>query len=302
MMKPADERVFSCGAADRFQWAVRVAGARQCPHPMPGDGQSARPRESRMTENMMVSDAGADTSSEILDEVLSEPENQNGSGPENMESREGETGQNGEAERGERMVPLATFLGMRDEAKASRAENAELRHMLAIMQHGDVPSQDMGIPDPASDSVGHSQYMAMLESQMAQMEAQQAYEQLGYVESSLEAAKEHLGESFAEAYEVARANPHVARHILNHPNPGGALVEFHHQLQRQKIVEQIPPGVPLDDWIIQQAERLPRQWPGVAYQTSHIAAPPPSLAGARGGNASAMAHVVSDDPVDDILK
>lgn len=260
-----------------------------------------RERVETMTE-MMMSDAGAGENAEMLDDVLSEPGHLEGVGAEGMETGvEGMEPEN--PEQGGRTVPLATFLGMRDEAKAMNAENAELRQIIAMMQQqGQLPPEN-DIPDPETDPLGYSQYMAMLENQAAQVEVQQAHEQLSQVEGSLDAAKSYLGENFIEAYETARANPEIARMVLMHPEPGAALVELHHQIQHMKFAGYSQPGVSQNSWGTPQAAYHQPQWGGAApFHNTTIAAPPPSLAGARGGNASALVPLISDDPIDDLLK
>ncbi len=256
-----------------------------------------------MTETMM-NEAANEQAAEVLDAVLSEPEND--IGPEES----GEDYSDNAAEAAARMVPLATFLGMRDEAKAVGAENAELKRIITMMQQPQMPQppglppQPEGIPDPATDPAGYAQYMAMLENQAMQAEVQQAHEQLSFVESSLDAAKGHLGgKSFQEAYEVARANPQIAKEVLLHPSPGEALVALHHQLQHFKYAVQNPAGMARNSWAPPQAAPQPHSWQGAApYQQAFMPAPLPSLAGARGGNASALAPLLSDDPIDDLLK
>ncbi|MEN3931405.1 hypothetical protein WJT86_10090 [Microvirga sp. W0021] len=261
-----------------------------------GPGITQDREKVNMTENMTAADMGSDSYNQFEENTSHNPE-----GMEEFEAEDtlSEAVADDENTEGVKTVPLATFLEMRNEVKASRAEAEELRRILvSVQQEGVKP------PDPVTDPVAYQQHMEMQRiQQQQQQEALEAQQHLGFIESSLESAKEHLGQDFEAAYEMARANPQVAKYILCHPNPGGALVEFHKQLQRNGVLERYPTGVLADDWLLEQSDRPNKRSNGpISYQKSHLAAPPPSLAGARGGNASVMAPVLSDDPIDDILK
>lgn len=260
-----------------------------------------------------VENAGAETS-DVLDDVLGdagavtiETGQEEGAGqpvteaaPETIEAEQAAQNTPAREEPEPKSVPLATFLNMRDEAKAKEAEIAALQQQLAVSQK--PASKPVGLPDPVEDPDGYAGYMQAIEARLEQMDRQNEETRMSAVNFNLEMAEQRFGEEFKAAYAAAQANPQVASYVLRHPNPGAALMECYRAQQRQQIAEEIPIGKSKEDWIREEYAKLQPQSGTATTQPQPQIQAPPSLVGAKGGSAPSIAQGVSDDPLDDLLK
>ncbi len=271
----------------------------------------------KMTENVeTIPEATGMGETDVLDDILGEageappvPESQPAAEeaqPENTETAVPDPEAEPQPEEPkepevERTVPLKTFLDMRDENKEYKARLSQLERALAESRKPNV--QQPQSSDLFDDPEGYAKNSLSMQDEFNSLKGQVQEQKMAFVEMSLAYAQEKMGDQvFNDAYEAAKNDARASLFILNSPNPGGALIEYHNQRQRQQILDRIPEGKSLEDWIREEAMKLPAQQPVQQPDKPKIAAPTPSLAAAKGSGTGAMTPVLSDDPLDDLLK